>query len=101
MQERLDKVQEGLLYLHHKQETTKGKKMSGYYPEGVTGNEYQIAGGSQFDGVRAESCYNEECKMFEVEDVEAEVEIEYYNDTEWYEWKCPTCGETRDIENVQ
>lgn len=98
MQERLDKVQEGLADLHRKQETTKGNQMSGYYPEGVTGNEYQIAGGTEFSDVRAEACYNEDCKMFEVEDVEAEVVIELYRDTEWYEWKCPTCGSTRDME---
>jgi hypothetical protein len=73
--------------------------MSGYYPAGVTGNEYQIAGGTQYDGVRAEACYNEECKMFEVEDIEAEVEVEYSYGMEYYEWKCPTCGETRDIEH--
>jgi hypothetical protein len=76
--------------------------MSGYYPAGVTGNEWQIAGGSEFDAVRPEACYNEECKMFEVEDVEAEVEIEAVHGMEYYEWKCPTCGETRDIErNVE
>ena len=72
--------------------------MSGYYPAGVTGNEWQIAGVSRFDAVRAEACYNEKCKMFEVEDIEADVEIEDSHGMEYYEWKCPTCGETRDIE---
>lgn len=73
--------------------------MSGYYPAGVSGNEYAIAGAqAEYDTVRAEACYNEECKMFEVEDVEAEVLAELYHGMEFYEWKCPTCGETRDIE---
>ena len=58
-------MQEGATVIR-KRQTTKGKQMSGYYPAGVTGNEYQIAGGTQYDGVRAEACYNEECKMFEV-----------------------------------
>jgi hypothetical protein len=77
--------------------------MSSNYPAGVTGNEYQIAGAQhEWSDVRAEACYNEECKMFEVEDVEADVEIELSHDTEYYEWKCPTCGATRDIErNVE
>lgn len=76
--------------------------MSGYYPAGVTGNEYQIAGGHEYSSVRAETCYNEECKMFEVEDIEAEVEVELAHDTEYYEWTCPTCSTARDIErNVE
>lgn len=76
--------------------------MSGYYPAGVTGNEYQIAGAHEFDTVRPETCYNEECEMFEVEDVEAEVEVELHHDTEYYEWTCPTCKVSRDIErNVE
>lgn len=77
--------------------------MSSNYPAGVTGNEYQIAGAQhEWSDVRAEACYNEECKMFEVEDIEADVEIELYHDMEYYEWACPTCGEKRDIErNVE
>jgi hypothetical protein len=76
--------------------------MSGYYPAGVSGFEYQISGGTQYDSVRAEACYNEDCKMFEVEDVEAEVEVEYSHGMEYYEWACPTCKATRDIErNVE
>jgi acetone carboxylase gamma subunit len=40
--------------------------------------------------------------MFEVEDVEAEVEIEYSHGMEYFEWKCPTCGATTDVElNVE
>jgi predicted RNA-binding Zn-ribbon protein involved in translation (DUF1610 family) len=72
--------------------------MSGYYPAGVTGNEYQIAGGHEFDTVRPSFCDNEECKMYGVEDVEAEVEVELAHGTEYYSWTCPTCGVSRDIE---
>lgn len=77
--------------------------MSGYYPEGVTGNEYQIAGAqAEYSTERGETCYNEECSSFDVEDVEAEVEIELYNGTEYYSWTCPTCSTARDIErNVE
>lgn len=77
--------------------------MSGHYPEGVSGFEYQIAGAqSQYSDVRPHRCDNDECKMFEVEDVEADVEIEYSRGMEYFEWKCPTCGETADVElNVE
>jgi hypothetical protein len=72
--------------------------MSSNYPAGVTGFEYQIAGGHEFDTVRPDSCGNEECKMFEVEDVEAEVEVELAHGTEYYSWTCPTCKESKDVE---
>lgn len=69
------------------------------YPAGVTGNEYQIAGAdSQYSQVRADYCDNEECKMFEVEDVEVEVDIEAYRSEEFYKWTCPTCKESKDVE---
>ena len=72
--------------------------MSGYYPEGVTGNEYAIAGGHEFDAVRPDTCENEECKMYGVEDIEVEVEIELAHDTEYYKWICPTCNESKNVE---
>jgi rubredoxin len=77
----------------------KGENMSINYPPSVSGFEYEIAGGNSFDSVRAETCYNEECKMFEVEDVESDVEIETRYDTEYFSWECPTCKVSRDIEN--
>lgn len=56
----------------------------------------------EFSTQRGETCYNEECKMFEVEDVEADVDIELHLDTEYYRWTCPTCKVDRDIEkNVE
>jgi predicted RNA-binding Zn-ribbon protein involved in translation (DUF1610 family) len=37
--------------------------------------------------------------MYGIEDVEADVRVEVSYGTEYYSWKCPTCGESRDIEN--
>lgn len=65
--------------------------MSGYYPEGVTGNEYEIAGGYEFTRERGDTCENETCEAFGVEDVEVEVDITRYGYNEYYDWECPTC----------
>lgn len=70
--------------------------MSGYYPEGVTGLEYEIAGpDAEYTGERLVQCWNEECSMFE-QDQDVEIDLAAYRGSEWGEWKCPTCGETRD-----
>jgi RNase P subunit RPR2 len=73
--------------------------MTNSYPLGVTGFESQIVGGDQRDAIRAEFCDQEDCKMYGIEDVEADVRVEVSYGTEYYSWKCPTCGESRDIEN--
>ena len=69
------------------------------YPAGVTGNEYEIAGAdAEYTEYRADSCDNEECTAFEVEDVEVEVDIESYRYEEFYKWTCPVCKESKDVE---
>jgi hypothetical protein len=70
----------------------KGIEMSGYYPEGVTGNEYQIAGADrEWDDERTVYCHNEECSEFEVEK-DLMVGLESYGSKEWGTYECPTCG---------
>lgn len=72
--------------------------MSGYYPAGVSGNEYQIAGPDrEYSEERTVSCWNDECPQFEVE-LEAEVDIQSYNWQEWWSWTCPECKSERDFE---
>ena len=62
------------------------------YPEGVTGNEWQIAGASaEFAESREVECGNDECEAFE-RLVEVEGETRAYGDERVFEWTCPTCG---------
>jgi len=63
------------------------------YPEGVTGNEWQIAGASaEFDETREVQCGNDDCAKFE-ELVEVGVYTRAYDDgVRVFEWTCPTCG---------
>ena len=70
--------------------------MSGYYPEGVTGLEYEIAGAdAEYTGERLVRCWNDDCSMFE-QDQDVEIELSAYRGSEWGEWTCPTCNEKRD-----
>ncbi len=72
--------------------------MSGYYPEGVTGNEYEIAGATHEDTAeRNVYCNNEDCTEFENE-TWADVNLESYGTREWGTWKCRHCGEMQDYE---
>lgn len=66
--------------------------MSGYYPDGVTGNEYQIAGADrEWDDERVVHCQNADCAVFDqAQDVE--VALSSYRSQEWGSWVCPTCG---------
>jgi hypothetical protein len=65
--------------------------MSGYYPDGVTGNEYAIAGADrEYEANRNVYCHNEDCADFEVE-VDLEVSLASYRDNEWGTFTCPTC----------
>lgn len=52
------------------------------YPEGVSGHEYEIAGGD--DVVWSGPCANPEC------DFDGDVDAERYESTTW--WECPECG---------
>ncbi|NBT76237.1 MAG: hypothetical protein EBT15_09780 [Betaproteobacteria bacterium] len=67
-------------------------KMSGYYPDGVTGNEYAIAGADrEWDDERTVACQNEDCAEFEV-DTDLEVALSSYGSSEWGSFTCPACG---------
>ena len=69
----------------------KGIEMSGYYPPGVTGNEYEIAGADrEWDDTRAVYCGNEDCADFEVEK-DLMVSLASYGSSEWGTYECPTC----------
>jgi hypothetical protein len=72
--------------------------MSGYYPEGVTGNEPQIAGyehDTEIKDDREVCCNNDECKAFE-QYSEQEVYVNQYGSryemNETWEWTCPHCN---------
>lgn len=74
--------------------------MSGYYPAGVTGNEFEIAGADrEWRDERDVYCNNEECESFE-EVVTVEIDLESYRDNEWGTWECPTCGEASEYEST-
>jgi hypothetical protein len=65
--------------------------MSGYYPDGVSGNEWQIAGGSEYDAERVVYCENEDCELFdEAQDLDCAISANKY--TEFLIFTCPTCG---------
>lgn len=68
------------------------------YPDGVTGNEPQIAGypiDTDFRDDREVYCQNDECKAFEQVE-EEEVVVEQWGGKSWvterWEWTCPVCS---------
>ena len=72
--------------------------MSGYYPDGVTGNEYAIAGADrEYTDDREDYCTNEECTAFEQE-VTVSVDLSSYGSSEWGTWTCTSCGKEHDYE---
>lgn len=72
--------------------------MSSNYPDGVTGNEYQIAGPDHvYTETRNVYCKVEGCKMFEINQ-DVEMDLECYRGTEWGAWTCSSCGYTNDYE---
>ena len=72
--------------------------MSGNYPEGVTGNEYAIAGADrEWDDERVVYCGNEDCADFEVEK-DLMVSLQSYGSSEWGTFECPTCGAQGEFE---
>ena len=74
--------------------------MSGYYPEGVTGNEYQIAGADkEWSDTRAVYCNNEDCADFEVWK-DLPTDLESYGSDEWGTFTCPTCKTQGDYEGT-
>lgn len=67
--------------------------MSGYYPDGVTGNEFAIAGADGNTDVNNQKvwCDNEDCKWFEEEQIVDIIDAEYYNSDAWGTWTCESC----------
>jgi hypothetical protein len=66
--------------------------MSGYYPEGVTGNEYHLAGPQrEWEDTREVYCRNEDCDLFEI-DTEVAGESESYDTQGWFTWSCEKCN---------
>lgn len=72
--------------------------MSGYYPDGVTGNEFAIAGADrEWDDEREVTCSNSECDI-EGEPQTVEMLLQSYGSTEWADWECPKCGHLNSYE---
>lgn len=72
--------------------------MSGWYPDGVSGNEYAIAGADrEWTDTRAVTCQNEDCTAYD-ERVDAEVDLSSYGYEEWGAWTCAACGEDGEYE---
>lgn len=72
--------------------------MSGYYPDGVTGNEYAIAGADrEWEDDRDVYCNNEECPDLE-KDIVVSVYLQSYGSNEWGLWTCPTCNKEWEYE---
>ena len=71
-----------------------------YYPEGVTGNEWQIAGPSaEFTESREVECGNDDCEDFESL-VEVEGETRAYGEERVFDWTCPKCNHEWEQEYV-
>lgn len=67
--------------------------MSGYYPDGVTGNEFAIAGADkEWSDDRDVTCGK--CE----EEQTLTLDLSSYKSTEWATWECPKCGETNEYE---
>lgn len=64
---------------------------SDYYPEGVSGNEWQIAGGPIFDQDIESSCSNEACPAHAETKIRT-VEFEGHGSTAYGIWECDLCG---------
>ena len=78
----------------------KGIEMGGYYPDGVSGNEYAIAGADkEWDDERTVYCGNEDCADFEVEK-DLMVSLASYGSDEWGTFDCPTCGTQGEYEGT-
>lgn len=70
--------------------------MSGNYPDGVTGNEFAIAGADrEWSDEREVYCDNDDCLACG-DEVTVMLELSSYNSTEWATWTCSKCG--KDVE---
>jgi hypothetical protein len=74
--------------------------MSGWYPPGVTGNEYAIAGAErEWTDTRTVKCQNEDCIDY-AQRVDAEVDLASYGSDEWGAWTCDSCGKDSEYEGT-
>jgi hypothetical protein len=65
--------------------------MSGYYPEGVTGAELEIAGpDSEREETRTVICYGDDCEACGDEQEVEGMKWTYRNDI-YFDWTCPSC----------
>ena len=72
--------------------------MSGYYPDGVTGNEFAIAGADrERSDEREVACDNDDCIACG-EDVTVTLDLSSYRNTEWATWTCDKCGKNVEYE---
>ncbi len=72
--------------------------MSGYYPDGVTGNEFAIAGADkEWSDEREVACDNDDCLACG-EEVTVMLDLASYNSTEWATWTCAKCGKEVEYE---
>lgn len=66
--------------------------MSDYYPAGVTGREYAIAGPDrEFTDERMSWCPNMECPLYN-EEQDIEMDLTQYGNEEWGTAKCASCS---------
>ena len=74
--------------------------MSGYYPDGVTGNEFAIAGPDGEIDVAGQTvyCNNENCKQFDEEQDVDIIDASYYGRTAWGFWDCKFCDKEQEWE---
>jgi hypothetical protein len=81
--------------------TREESDMSGYYPAGVTGNEYEIAGPQrEWNGTRTVYCNNVNGCEDAYEDVDAEGYGESYEEQGWFTWTCSKCEKEQTTEFV-
>ena len=72
--------------------------MSGYYPDGVTGREFAIAGADkEWSDERDVACDNDECLACG-EDVTVTLDLASYGSVEWATWTCAKCGKENEYE---
>lgn len=66
------------------------------YPDGVSGNEYAIAGADkEWEDERTVACQNEDCADYQV-NKDLPVYLESYSYDEWGTFTCPTCDKEGD-----
>jgi hypothetical protein len=72
--------------------------MSGYYPDGVTGNEYAIAGAErEYQADREVWCTNDDCLACG-DEITMTLDLESYGNTEWATWNCLKCSKENEYQ---